>query len=157
MTSLVTRKIRLSVLRLVSLFTKVEVRGITGPRFPLEVINKELQGRTLLDVPGYERKVEFGDFTHFKYPIHGSEEKIEVVTTQPETMFGNTAIAVYPNDERYRHLIGKKAKHPFLDRLLSIIADGYVDPEFGTGAVKITTARDAQVTRTIRLGILDFS
>jgi valyl-tRNA synthetase len=108
----------------------------------LEVVNKELQGRTLLDVPGYERKVEFGVLTHFKYPIDRSEEKIEVATTRPETMLGDTAIAVHPNDERYRHLIGKKAKHPFLDRLLPIIADDYVDPEFGTGAVKITPAHD---------------
>ena len=58
------------------------------------------------------------------------------------TMLGDTAIAVHPNDERYKHLVGKKAKHPFLDRLLSIVADDYVDPEFGTGAVKITPAHD---------------
>ncbi|KAF2707656.1 hypothetical protein K504DRAFT_458142 [Pleomassaria siparia CBS 279.74] len=108
----------------------------------LEVENKELTGRTLLDVPGYERKVEFGVITHFKYPIDGSDELIEVATTRPETMLGDTAIAVHPNDERYKHLVGKNAKHPFVDRLMPIVADSYVDPEFGTGAVKITPAHD---------------
>ena len=108
----------------------------------LEVDNKELDGRTLIDVPGYDRKVEFGVITHFQYPIEGSEERIEVATTRPETMLGDSGIAVHPNDERYKHLVGKNAKHPFLDRLLPIFADDYVDPEFGTGAVKITPAHD---------------
>ncbi|KAG9801790.1 valyl-tRNA synthetase-like protein, partial [Aureobasidium melanogenum] len=108
----------------------------------LEVDNKELTGRTLLDVPGYERKVEFGVITHFKYPIEGTDEMIEVATTRPETMLGDSGIAVHPSDERYKHLVGKKAKHPFVDRLLPIFADEYVDPEFGTGAVKITPAHD---------------
>ena len=108
----------------------------------LEVVNKELDGRTLLDVPGYERKVEFGVITHFQYEIDGSDEKIEVATTRPETMLGDTAIAVHPKDERYQHLIGKKAKHPFVDLLMPIVPDDYVDPKFGTGAVKITPAHD---------------
>lgn len=108
----------------------------------LEVVNKELEGRTLLDIPGYERKVEFGVITHFKYPIDGSEETIEVATTRPETMLGDSGIAVNAKDERYKHLIGRKARHPFIDRLLPIFADDYVDMEFGTGAVKITPAHD---------------
>jgi valyl-tRNA synthetase len=108
----------------------------------LEVDNKELEGRTLLEVPGYERKVEFGVITHFKYPIEGSSETIEVATTRPETMLGDTGIAVHPDDERYKHLVGKSAKHPFIDRLLPIVADTYVDKDFGTGAVKITPAHD---------------
>ncbi|KAJ4287390.1 hypothetical protein N0V90_012789 [Kalmusia sp. IMI 367209] len=109
----------------------------------LEVDNKELAGRTLLDVPGYDRKVEFGVLTHFKYPIDGTEEFIEVATTRPETMLGDTAIAVNPKDERYKHLVGKKARHPFVeDRLMPIVADDYVDKDFGTGAVKITPAHD---------------
>jgi valyl-tRNA synthetase len=108
----------------------------------LEVDNKDLTGRTLLDVPGYDKKVEFGVITYFKYPIDGTTETIEVATTRPETMLGDSGIAVHPNDERYKHLIGKKAKHPFVDRLLPIFADDYVDPEFGTGAVKITPAHD---------------
>lgn len=108
----------------------------------LEVDNKDLEGRTLLDVPGYERKVEFGILVHFKYPVDGSEDTIEVATTRPETMLGDTGIAVHPQDKRYQHLIGKKARHPFVDRLLPIFGDEYVDPEFGTGAVKITPAHD---------------
>lgn len=108
----------------------------------IEVDNRELQGRTLLDVPGYTRKVEFGVITHFNYEIDGTGEKIEVATTRPETMLGDTAIAVNPKDERYQRFIGKNARHPFVDRLMPIIADDYVDPEFGTGAVKITPAHD---------------
>ena len=108
----------------------------------LEVDNKELTGRTLLDVPGYERKVEFGVITHFQYEIEGTNDKIEVATTRPETMLGDTGIAVHPKDERYKRFIGKHARHPFVDRLLPIFADDYVDPEFGTGAVKITPAHD---------------
>lgn len=109
----------------------------------LEVDNKELEGRTLLDVPGYERKVEFGVITHFKYPIDGSDATIEVATTRPETMLGDTGIAVHPEDPRYKDLVGKKAMHPFIPgRLLPIVSDTYVDKEFGTGAVKLTPAHD---------------
>ena len=108
----------------------------------LEVENKEVEGRTLLDVPGYERKVEFGVLTHFCYEIDGSTERIEIATTRPETMIGDTGIAVHPTDKRFQHLIGKNARHPFVDRLLPIVADTDVDPEFGTGAVKITPAHD---------------
>ncbi|KAF1912478.1 tRNA synthetases class I-domain-containing protein [Ampelomyces quisqualis] len=108
----------------------------------LEVDNKELTGRTVLSVPGYERKVEFGVITHFKYPIDGTDQFIEVATTRPETMLGDSGIAVHPKDDRYKDLIGKNAKHPFLDRLLPIVADEYVDREFGTGAVKLTPAHD---------------
>lgn len=109
----------------------------------VEVDYKELTGRTLLDVPGYERKVEFGVIVHFKYPIDGSDETIEVATTRIETMLGDTAIAVNPKDQRYKHLVGKMVRHPIIEnRLLRIIEDDYVDPEFGTGAVKITPAHD---------------
>ncbi|KAJ5898663.1 hypothetical protein N7504_008951 [Penicillium tannophilum] len=108
----------------------------------LEVENKDLEGRTLLDVPGYDKKVEFGVLTHFCYEIDGSTERIEIATTRPETMVGDTGIAVHPTDKRYGHLIGKNARHPFIDRLMPIVADEGVDPEFGTGAVKITPAHD---------------
>lgn len=108
----------------------------------LEVENKEIEGRTLLDVPGYERKVEFGVLTHFCYEIDGTKERIEIATTRPETMIGDSGIAVHPTDKRYQHLIGKHARHPFIDRLLPVVADEDVDPEFGTGAVKITPAHD---------------
>lgn len=109
----------------------------------LEVVNKELPGRTLLDVPGYDKKVEFGVIVHFKYKIEGSDETIEVATTRVETMLGDTGIAVHPDDERYKHLVGKNAVHPFIEgRLLPIVADTYVEKDFGTGAVKITPDHD---------------
>lgn len=110
----------------------------------LEVVNKELTGRTLIDVPGYAKKVEFGIIVHFKYEIQGTDEKIEVATTRPETMLGDTGIAVHPDDKRYQHLVGKNAIHPFIPgRLMPIVADDYVEKDFGTGAVKITPAHDA--------------
>lgn len=80
---------------------------------------------------------------HFKYPIEGSDETIEVATTRIETMLGDTGIAVNPKDQRYKHLVGKHATHPFIEgRRLPIIADDYVDMEFGTGAVKLTPGHD---------------
>ncbi|KAM3485409.1 hypothetical protein MY8738_001416 [Beauveria namnaoensis] len=110
----------------------------------LEVDNKELTGRTLLEVPGYDKKVEFGVIVHFKYPIEGSDETVEVATTRIETMLGDTGIAVHPKDTRYTHLIGKNAVHPLIpNRKLPIVADEYVEMDFGTGAVKLTPAHDA--------------
>ncbi|KAI9187825.1 valine--tRNA ligase [Blastocladiella emersonii ATCC 22665] len=109
----------------------------------LEVDNKELKGRTLLSLPGYDRKVEFGVIHYFAYPLPGGEGEIVVATTRIETMLGDTAIAVHPEDKRYQHLVGTKVAHPFIDgHELPIIADTYVDMEFGTGAVKITPAHD---------------
>lgn len=83
-----------------------------------------------------------GHFWHIKYPVIGSEEFIEIATTRPETMLGDTAVAVNPEDERYTHLVGKKLMLPLVNREIPIIADEYVDKEFGTGAVKITPAHD---------------
>ncbi|KAK4054912.1 valine--tRNA ligase [Microbotryomycetes sp. JL201] len=111
----------------------------------LEVDQKVLTGRTLLNVPGYplNEKFEFGVITSFAYPIEGSDEKIVIATTRPETMLGDTAIAVHPDDERYKHLHGKYAIHPFIDRKIPIITDSIaVDMSFGTGAVKMTPAHD---------------
>lgn len=114
----------------------------------LEVDQKELKGRTLLNVPGYDanERVEFGVIVSFAYRIKDSAEgeKIIIATTRPETMLGDTAIAVHPKDPRYTHLHGKFAEHPFLpDRKIPIITDDQaVDMEFGTGAVKITPAHD---------------
>jgi len=83
-----------------------------------------------------------GHLWYIKYPIEGSDESITVATTRPETMLGDTAVAVHPQDTRYRHLQGKTAILPLVGRRLSIIADSYVDPAFGTGAVKVTPAHD---------------
>lgn len=95
---------------------------------------KELNGSTLLSVPGYDEKIEFGVLVSFAYPVgDDSDEEIVVATTRIETMLGDVAIAVNPNDDRYHHLVGKRCKHPFVDRYLPIIADPFVDPQFGTG------------------------
>lgn len=83
-----------------------------------------------------------GNFYHIKYPIKDSEESVEIATTRPETMLGDTAVAVHPEDTRYQHLIGKTAILPILGRELPIISDAYVDLEFGTGALKVTPAHD---------------
>lgn len=83
-----------------------------------------------------------GNLWYIRYPVVGSSEFVVVATTRPETMLGDTAVAVNPGDERYRHLIGKKLNLPLMNREIPIIADEMVDPEFGTGAVKITPAHD---------------
>lgn len=111
----------------------------------LEVDQKHVTGRTLLNVKGYDPKerFEFGVITSFKYPIENSDEFIVVATTRPETMLGDTAVAVHPDDERYKHLHGKYVIHPFNGRRIPIVTDPItVDMEFGTGAVKITPAHD---------------
>ena len=83
-----------------------------------------------------------GHFWHIKYPVKDSDEFIEIATTRPETMLGDTAVAVHPDDERYAHLVGKTLILPIMNKEIPIIADSYVDKEFGTGAVKITPAHD---------------
>ena len=84
-----------------------------------------------------------GHFWHILYPIIGEEGRfVEIATTRPETMLGDTAVAVNPDDERYQDLVGKKLKLPLTDREIPVIADWYVDKEFGTGCVKITPAHD---------------
>lgn len=83
-----------------------------------------------------------GFFWHIKYPIKDSDEYLEIATTRPETMLGDSGIAVHPDDERYAHLVGKVAILPLVGRELPIVADEYVDKEFGTGAVKMTPAHD---------------
>ncbi|QHS22916.1 valine--tRNA ligase [Virgibacillus sp. MSP4-1] len=92
----------------------------------IEVIYKEVQGA----------------FYHMKYPLKDGSGHIEIATTRPETMLGDTAVAVHPEDERYKHLIGKKVILPITEREIEIVADDYVDMEFGSGAVKITPAHD---------------
>ena len=92
-----------------------------------------------LEVVRQEKK---GTIWYIKYPIDSSEKFITVATTRPETLFGDMAIAVNPNDERYKDLIGKYALLPFVERKLPIIGDDYVDMEFGTGCLKITPAHD---------------
>ena len=83
-----------------------------------------------------------GAFYHMRYPLKDGSGHIEIATTRPETMLGDTAVAVHPDDERYKHLIGKTVILPIVGREIPIVADDYVDMEFGTGAVKITPAHD---------------
>ncbi|WP_026375971.1 valine--tRNA ligase [Aestuariibacter salexigens] len=85
---------------------------------------------------------EAGHMWHMRYPLADGTGELVVATTRPETMLGDTAVAVHPDDERYKHLVGKQIKLPITGRLINIIADDYVDPEFGTGCVKITPAHD---------------
>jgi len=92
----------------------------------LEVISEEVQG-TLWSI---------------KYPVVGTDEFVTVATTRPETMFGDTAIAIAPNDTRYKHLIGTKIQLPFTEHQIPVVEDEHVDPEFGTGCVKVTPAHD---------------
>ena len=109
------------------------------------LINWDPALRTALSDIEVEHREVRGELVHFRYPLvdgHGDQDGIVVATTRAETMLGDTAIAVHPDDERYRHLVGREVRHPFLDRTFPIIADDYVDPEFGSGAVKITPAHD---------------
>ncbi|HJP36469.1 MAG TPA: class I tRNA ligase family protein, partial [Gammaproteobacteria bacterium] len=92
----------------------------------LEVLSNEEQGR----------------LWRFRYPLADGGGHVVVATTRPETMLGDTAVAVHPEDERYQELIGQEVRLPLADRLIPIVADEYVDPEFGTGCVKITPAHD---------------
>jgi valyl-tRNA synthetase len=106
------------------------------------IINWDPQTKTALsDIEVIHQDVQ-GAFYHMKYPLADGSGHIEVATTRPETMLGDTAIAVHPKDERYKHLIGKKAILPIVGREIEIVGDDYVDMEFGSGAVKITPAHD---------------
>lgn len=108
----------------------------------IEVDKIEVPGRTFFSIPDYDEKVELGVLVSFAYQVDGTDEEIVVATTRIETMLGDTAVAVHPNDDRYKHLHGKFVKHPFCDRKLPIVCDEFVETEFGTGAVKITPAHD---------------
>jgi valyl-tRNA synthetase len=89
-----------------------------------------------------ESEEEDGHLWHIRYPIEGSNESLVVATTRPETMLGDTAVMVHPEDERYTHLIGRQVRLPITGRLVPVIADAYVDKAFGTGVVKVTPAHD---------------
>ncbi|XP_069491410.1 valine--tRNA ligase, mitochondrial [Ambystoma mexicanum] len=104
----------------------------------IEVESRPLSGRTYLSVPGYKEKIPFGLMVTFAYKVDGDDQEICVATTRPETMLGDTAVAVHPEDPRYLEFHGKQLRHPFNHRLLPIITDQMVDPDVGTGAVKVT-------------------
>lgn len=89
-----------------------------------------------------EHEEQSGHFWHIKYPVVGTNDFVEIATTRPETMLGDTAVAVHPEDDRYKHLIGKKVLLPIVNKEIPVVGDAYVDKEFGTGVVKITPAHD---------------
>lgn len=106
------------------------------------IINWDPKAMTALsDIEVIHKDIE-GAFYHINYPVVGSDEVLEIATTRPETMLGDTAVVVHPEDERYQHLIGKTVMLPLMNREIPIIADDYVDVEFGTGAMKVTPAHD---------------
>lgn len=123
----------------------------------IEVDHVDLKAETFLEVPGYSNPVQFGVLTSFAYPLEEGLGEIIVATTRIETMLGDTAIAVHSQDERYKHLHGKYAVHPFNGRKLEIIcADDLVKATFGTGAVKITPAHDSKDFEVGKQHNLDF-
>ncbi|MBU5362962.1 valine--tRNA ligase [Enterococcus raffinosus] len=106
------------------------------------IINWDPQAKTALsDIEVIHKDLE-GAFYHVSYPLSDGSGVLEIATTRPETMLGDTAIAVHPDDERYQDLVGKTVILPLVDKEIPIIADSYVEREFGTGAVKITPAHD---------------
>jgi valyl-tRNA synthetase len=106
------------------------------------LINWDPLGQTALSDEEVIHKETSGQLWYFRYPIKDSDEFVTVATTRPETMLGDTGVAVNPKDDRYRRLIGKAAVLPLVQREMPVIADDFVDPEFGTGAVKVTPAHD---------------
>jgi len=123
----------------------------------IEVDYIDIPKRMKVSVPGYDEDVEFGAITSFAYPYEDGSGEIVVATTRPETMLGDTAVAVHPDDDRYKHVVGKFLVHPINGRKIPVIADAeLVDPEFGTGAVKITPAHDPNDFATGKRHNLEF-
>ncbi|XP_034837656.1 valine--tRNA ligase-like isoform X1 [Maniola hyperantus] len=123
----------------------------------IEVDNLSINSPKEIKLPGYDKPVNFGLIYNFAYKILGSDEEIVVSTTMPETMLGDTAVAVHPDDNRYKHLRGKKILHPFRSTGIPIIFDNFVDMSFGTGAVKITPAHskvDYEIAKKHNLPLL---
>ncbi|XP_059614663.1 valine--tRNA ligase [Phlebotomus argentipes] len=110
----------------------------------VEIDNVEITGPTEISVPGYEKNVIFGEITDVAYKVEGSADEIVVSTTRPETLLGDVAVAVHPEDERYARFRDKETKlwHPFRNTPIPLVFDETVDKNFGTGAVKITPSHD---------------
>jgi len=106
------------------------------------IINWCTKCQTTISDIEVEHEEQPGGLWYIAYPIKDSDDRVVVATTRPETMLGDTAVAVHPDDSRYSHLIGKTAVLPIVEREIPIVADEFVDPEFGTGAVKVTPAHD---------------
>jgi valyl-tRNA synthetase len=106
------------------------------------IVNWCPQDQTVLSDLEVDKLPQAGKLYYLQYPVKGSDRRLTVATTRPETMLGDTAVAVNPDDERYRDLLGATLLLPLTDREIPVIADEFVDPEFGTGAVKVTPAHD---------------
>ena len=106
------------------------------------LVNWDPQFQTAISDLEVEQREVDGAYWHFAYPLEDGSGEIVVATTRPETMLGDTAVAVHPDDERYRALVGRQVRLPIVGRLVPIVADDYADPEKGSGAVKITPAHD---------------
>jgi valyl-tRNA synthetase len=106
------------------------------------IVNWCPQDQTVLSDLEVDKLPQAGKLYYLQYPIKNGDRRLTVATTRPETMLGDTAVAVNPNDDRYRDLVGQTVLLPLTDREIPIVADEYVDPEFGTGAVKVTPAHD---------------
>ena len=121
-------------------FVKLYEKGLIyrGER----IINWDPVQMTALSNEEVIYKEDKGAFYHIKYYITGTDEYLDVATTRPETLFGDTAVAVNPSDDRYKHLIGKTVILPIVNKEIPIVGDYHADPEFGTGVVKITPAHD---------------
>lgn len=107
-----------------------------------KIINWDPEQMTALSTEEVIYKEDKGAFYHIKYFIEGTDDYLDIATTRPETLFGDTAVAVNPKDKRYKHLIGKNVILPVVNKLIPIVGDEHADPEFGTGVVKITPAHD---------------
>ena len=108
----------------------------------MEVTHVEVSPGQMFDVPGWDRPVQLGVMVDIAYKVVGSDQEVVVSTTRPETMLGDTAVAVHPEDARYRHLQGARLWHPFRQCSIPLVADTSVSPDLGTGALKITPAHD---------------
>ncbi len=106
------------------------------------LVNWDLQFQTAISDLEVEQREVDGHYWRFAYPLEDGSGEIVVATTRPETMLGDTAVAVHPDDERYKRLVGRMVRLPIVERLIPIVADAYADPEKGSGAVKITPAHD---------------
>uniref|UniRef100_H2ZWJ3 valine--tRNA ligase n=1 Tax=Latimeria chalumnae TaxID=7897 RepID=H2ZWJ3_LATCH len=116
---------------------------LLSPFFSAQVEMLQLKGRTFLSVPGYKKTIPFGVMVKFAYKLEGGgEQEVVVATTRPETMLGDVAVVVHPDDPRYAHLHGKQVEHPFTGQSLPVLTDPLVERSLGTGAVKVTPGHD---------------
>ncbi|XP_050590540.1 valine--tRNA ligase isoform X2 [Bombus affinis] len=124
----------------------------------IEVERLYITKKTQLQVPGYKKMITFGEMAYIAYPVKDSKDKIVVATTRPETLFGDVAIAVHPDDERYTKYIGHQVWHTLRETYIPVISDPLVDRQYGTGAVKVTPAHDSldyQIAMNHQLEIIE--